>query len=74
MVVVAWMSAGLVRWLKGDAGLFGFEQIEGHVPEDLRRDPRSPQDLHGKTGTRGPLRSLERIAEQMGVEVEELMR
>lgn len=52
MVVVAWMSAGLVRWLKGDAGLFGFDQVEGHVPEGLRRDPWSPQDLHGRTGTR----------------------
>lgn len=33
MVVVAWMSAELVRWLKGDAGLFGFEQVEGYAQE-----------------------------------------
>lgn len=46
------MSAGLVRWLKGDTGLFGFEQVEGYAPGGLRRDPRSPQNLHGRTGTR----------------------
>ena len=26
---------------------------EGSVPGGLRRGPRSPQDLHGRTGTRG---------------------
>ena len=30
--VTVWMNAGLVRWLKGDAGLFGFEQVEGNGP------------------------------------------
>lgn len=46
------MSAGLARWLKDDASLFGFEQVEGYAPGGLRRGPRSPQDLHGRTGTR----------------------
>lgn len=48
----AWMNAGLVRWLKGDAGLFGFEQVEGYTPGGLRRGSRSPQNLHGRNGTR----------------------
>ena len=52
VAVTARMSAGLVRWLKGDAGLFGFEQVEGYAPGGLRRGPRSLQDLHGRTGTR----------------------
>ena len=52
MVVVTWISAGLVRWLKGDASLFGFEQVEGYAPGGLRRGPRSPQNLHGRNGTR----------------------
>ena len=50
--VTVWMNAGLVRWLKGDAGLFGFEQVEGYAPGGLRRGPRSPQNLHERTGTR----------------------
>lgn len=54
MVAVTWMSARLVRWLKGDAGLFGFEQVERYAPGGLRRGPRSPQNLYRRTGTRGP--------------------